>query len=243
MLAAYDLALRTPTPIAGSHSTYEWTPDGKRVYFTMAGASHKLLVQRADGSDSSSVMYTAAGESVHEFVMSPDQRSLLIVVGRGLGKFDIMMAAIHGDTTLRPFQVTAANELLPTFSADGHWVAFVSDASGRNEVYVSAFPGPGGRVLVSENGGNEPVWSHAGRTLYYRSGRRMIAATMDAAGGAVTRRTTLFEGDFQGNCDIRCYDVAPDDKQFVMGRLKTKPDIVIWTNWLDELRAKMRAPQ
>ena len=109
------------------------------------------------------------------------------------------------------------------------------------------FPGPGGRVRISDDGGSEPVWSHSGRRLFYRSDRRMIEvsfADWQAVGSlAITGRTTLFEGDYEPSPVsplLTSYDVASDDKHFVMlRRVGNAPDIVIWTNWLDELRTKM----
>jgi serine/threonine-protein kinase len=137
---------------------------------------------------------------------------------------------------------------MPRFSYDGRWVAYVSDESGRYEIYVRPFPGPGGRVRVSDDGGSEPVWSHSGRRLFYRSHRRLIEvsfADWQSGGGlAITGRTTLFEGDYQQSVlgrTFTSYDVAPDDKHFVMlRRAGNAPDIVVWTNWLDELRVKTR---
>ena len=248
-LATYNVTLRTSSPLGRPRPFYEWTPDGKRVFFPSRFAGSAVEWQQSDGSDSATTIINLPGRAIHDVVMSPDGRSLVMTTGIGPGELDIMTVATRGDTTVRPFAATPANELMPSFSYDGRWVAYVSDESGRNEIYVRPFPGPGGRVRISDDGGREPVWSHSGRRLYYRSGRRLIEVSFGdwQSGGAlaIAGRTTLFEGDYQSNPmtpTYTSYDVAPDDKHFVMLRRagNARPDIVIWMNWLDELRARTR---
>ena len=70
---------------------------------------------------------------------------------------------------------TPLNECGPQFSPDGHWLAYVSDESGRSETYVQPYPGRGGQRLISTDGGTEPVWNRNGRELFYRSGNKMMA--------------------------------------------------------------------
>ena len=246
-LVMYDVTLRTSSPLGPPRRSYEWTPDGKRVFFPLRNAP-TVEWQESDGSDSATTIINLPGRAIHDAVMSPDGRSLVMTTGVGQGELDIVTVATRGDTTVRPFAATPANEFMPRFSYDGRWVAYVSDESGRYEIYVRPFPGPGGRVRVSDDGGSEPVWSHSGRRLFYRSHRRLIEvsfADWQSGGGlAITGRTTLFEGDYQQSVlgrTFTSYDVAPDDKHFVMlRRAGNAPDIVVWTNWLDELRVKTR---
>ncbi len=73
---------------------------------------------------------------------------------------------------------TRATETNPTFSRDGRWLAYVSNESGTNEVYVRPFPGPGRKLQVSTDGGSDPVWSRNGRELFYWRGDAMMAATI-----------------------------------------------------------------
>ena len=247
-LTTYDVTLRTSSPLGRPRPAYEWTPDGKRVYFPSSYAASAVEWQQSDGSNSPDTITNLSGRPVHDVVMSPDGRSLVMTTGAGPGALDIVAVDTRGDRTVRLFAATPANEFMPRFSYDGRWIAYVSDESGRNEIYVRPFPGPGGRVRISDDGGSEPVWSHSGRRLFYRSDRRMIEvsfADWQRVGSlAITGRTTLFEGDYEPSPirpTLTSYDVASDDKHFVMlRRVGNAPDIVIWTNWLDELRVKTR---
>ncbi len=73
---------------------------------------------------------------------------------------------------LQPFLQAAFNENAPRFSPDGHWLAYASDETGHFEVYVQPYPGPGGKLQISADGGMEPMWNPNGRELFYRSGRK-----------------------------------------------------------------------
>jgi serine/threonine-protein kinase len=114
----------------------------------------------------------------------------------------------------------------------------VSDASGRHEVYVDSFPGPGARFEISTGGGSEPVWSPDGRELFYRDGDRLMAVTV--GGGPVLAPATprlLFDGPYVRSLGpYPNYDVAPDGRRFLM----IKPaapvaprQIEVVLHWLD----------
>ena len=147
------------------------------------------------------------------------------------------------ERTATPLLQTSFDELAPRVSPTGRWLAYVSNETGQFEVYVRAFPGPGGRVQVSSDGGTEPAWAPDGRRLYYRSGGRFLAATLATAPAlAVTRRDTLFEDRSAADIYHAEYDVLPDGKHFVVLRPAAEsPEIVVVLNWLTELRARMNA--
>jgi hypothetical protein len=87
-----------------------------------------------------------------------------------------------------------ANERAVAISADGHWLAYVSDESGRDEVYVRSFPAPNGAVQISTGGGREPRWSSNGREVFYRGARGMVATSVRTAPGLeVISREVLFD--------------------------------------------------
>jgi Tol biopolymer transport system component len=87
----------------------------------------------------------------------------------------------------QPFLQTQANEFAAQFSPDGRWLAYVSDESGRNEIYVQPYPGTGGKWQLSTNGGTEAVWNRNGRELFYRSGNAMMAVEITSQPGFVPR--------------------------------------------------------
>jgi serine/threonine-protein kinase len=126
-----------------------------------------------------------------------------------------------------------------SFSPDGQWIVYVSDESGRREVYVRPFPGPGRRIQISTDGGGFPVWSPSGRDIFYLIGQKVMAVEVETqpAFQAGTPRL-LFEGSHEVQI-MRSYDVTPDGQRFVMIQpgartLPTQLNVVL--NWFEELR-------
>jgi len=123
-----------------------------------------------------------------------------------------MALPLFGERRPRQFLLTPSRESEPAFSPDGRWIAYRSDESGRLEIYVTPYPGPGGRWQISTQGGTEAVWARDGRELFYRSGDKMMSVAVDA--GREFRAGTprlLFEGRYHDT-----YDVAPDGQRFLM---------------------------
>jgi serine/threonine-protein kinase len=136
---------------------------------------------------------------------------------------------------------TAANERAPRFSRDGNWIAYVSDATGRDEVYLRPYPGPGASMPVSTSGGVEPVWSRNGRELFYRNGHQMLAVSVNTAGVLVLGEPrVLFESPFdQEAVGVANYDVAADGR-FIMVAApsadgEASSELAVVENWVQEL--------
>jgi Tol biopolymer transport system component len=120
------------------------------------------------------------------------------------------------DRTPRPFLTSPADEAAPAFSPDGRWLAYVSNESGRNEVYLTLRSGTERARRISTDGGSEPVWAPDGRELFYREGRRMMGVAIDKAERGIGRPQIVFEGDFaRGTIDAPNYDAMADGR-FVM---------------------------
>jgi serine/threonine-protein kinase len=156
---------------------------------------------------------------------------------------DIYYRSLAGDTTPHPVAASAAIENMQRLSPDGRWVAFTTDESGRNEVVVQPFPGPGGRIQVSASGGTEPVWSRDGRRLFYRGSGRLMAATIRpgpafvvASRDAVLEDPYVFAGNPHAN-----YDVMPDGRHFIFLQGATTGEMMVVSNWESVLRARMGA--
>jgi eukaryotic-like serine/threonine-protein kinase len=135
------------------------------------------------------------------------------------------------------------NEGVPQFSPDGNWVAYVSDESGREEIYVTAYPGPAKKMPISTDGGKEPVWNPNGRELFYRSGSKMMA--VDIATQPVFARSRpreLFRGDYVPMAGPGSnYDVSLDGRRFLMIQRSARENatpiqIVVVLNWFEELK-------
>ena len=112
----------------------------------------------------------------------------------------------------------AFNESVPRFSPDGRWLAYISNESGRFEIYVQPYPGPGGKWQISTDGGTEPVWNPNGRELFYRSGDKMMAVDIATQPSFVAGKPRmLFEGPYVPTpLTIPNYDVSPDGQRFLM---------------------------
>jgi len=154
---------------------------------------------------------------------------------------------MEGDRKPRPFLATQFNEMWPDLSPDGRWLAYKSDESGRYEIYVQPFPGPGGKWQVSTDGGDRPIWARNGRELVYRSGRRLMAVevTTSPTFRAGTPKA-LFDWPFfrPTRGDLPWFDAAPDGQRFLMTKFPeaqaTVPQLHVVMEWFEEL--KRRAP-
>jgi eukaryotic-like serine/threonine-protein kinase len=225
-----------------------WSPDGKRIAYWVGngGLGSSIFWQLADGSGGRERL--TPGDTNHFPVSwSPDGRFLAFVQNDPVTKRDIWMLRLS-DRSAQPFLRTPFNEAAPSFSPDGRWLAYASDESGRPEIYVQPFPGPGGKWLVSSEGGTEPMWNPKGRELFYRSGNKMMAvdvATQPSFSAGKPR--ALFEGGYanykwpQANI---AYGVSPDGQRFLMtnqsGEAPAPTQINVVLNWFEEL--KRRAP-
>ncbi len=150
----------------------------------------------------------------------------------------------QGSTNPSPFLVTPVDESAPAFSPDGHFLAYVSDESGRPEVFVQPYPGPGGRWLISTDGGSDPMWSAGGREILYRRGDDIVAVPVQTtpafSAGAPQR---VFDGRFEASDAARNYDVSGDGRRFVMVRSEESElplQFHAVFNWFAELQR--RAP-
>ena len=175
-----------------SNERAEWSPDGRRVLFRSDRDGRTAIWWRpADLSAEASVLLSGNRLDVFEAVMSPDARSLVFQLDTGGA--DLYYRSMAGDTSPKPIANSqTAIETMPRLSPDGRWVAFTTNESGRDEVVVQPFPGPGGRVQVSTAGGTEPVWSRDGRRLFYRGERELMAAVIRPGPGfTVAARDTV----------------------------------------------------
>jgi hypothetical protein len=150
------------------------------------------------------------------------------------------------DRKAQPFLQTRFNEQSPQFSPDGRWLAYTSDESGRNEIYVQPYPGPGGKWQISTEGGTEPVWNRNGREFFYRSGDKMMAVDIATQPSfAAGKPRMLFEGKYTPTAaTFPYYDVSPDGQRFLMlkpvesqASAPTQMNVVL--NWFEELKQKV----
>ena len=202
----------------GEDETPVWTPDGQWIVYTSTRADHPRAIfrRRADGGTAEELLWSGEGH-VHLGGFTPDGRTLVLAVMEGANFY--LGTLSLGDGQIRPLLTDQSNKIEPALSPDGRWLAYVSDETGRPEVYVQAFPTLGARYPVSTSRGREPVWSRDGRRLFYRAGGRLMA--VDVRGGAsfsASVPTPLFDDRFlstMGDTHIN-YDVTPDGLRFLM---------------------------
>lgn len=112
--------------------------------------------------------------------MSADGRFMVFKVdGPGGNNDDIWYVDLQGDSVPRPFLSTEFDEEGIGISPDGRWLAYESDESGRDQVYVRSFPGGGARIPISLDGGSDPIWANSGVELFYMNGSRELVAADD----------------------------------------------------------------
>ncbi|HXP81743.1 MAG TPA: protein kinase [Verrucomicrobiae bacterium] len=246
----YDLSRETLTRLTfegTANNAPLWTPDGKRIAFNSnnEGAGN-IFWQLADGSGGLESL-TTNGSLKAAGSWSPDGQLLAYHEVNPTTQRDIWVLRIS-DHKAQPFLRTRFDEAEPRFSPDGRWLAYISDESGRYEIYVQPYPGPGGKWQISTEGGTEPVWNPNGRELFYRSGDKMMAVDIATQHGfsAGTPRM-VFEGQYEkAPFPISNYDVSPDGQRFLMlkpvDQAQAAPtQINVVLNWFEELKQKVPA--
>ncbi|MCH7876484.1 MAG: serine/threonine-protein kinase [Gemmatimonadetes bacterium] len=241
----YDLVQRTLTRMTfeGDNRYPFWSVDGTRIGFSSAreGGERGLYWLPADGSGTAELLYAIEGAQVWEASWMPDGQSL-IVRQSDQGIRNIYAVPLAGGEEPRPLMQTEFNERSPMVSPDGGWLAYVSNESGRDEVYVRPLPGPGGKRQISTDGGTEPLWSLDGTELLYRGndGNLYAVAIRTTPALSVGQRTVLFEDQHVRQSQHTNYDLNPRDGRFVMIKGSAEPtNLVVVLNWYEELRARM----
>jgi Tol biopolymer transport system component len=221
-----------------------WTPDGRRVaYQSTKEGPQNIFWQRADGSGQPERLTTS--EHAHApRSFSPDGQLLAFSDVAPATGFDIWVLRMS-DHKAQLFLQTMFNEAAPSFSPDGRWLAYISDASGRYEIYVQPYPGPGGKYEISTEGGTEPVWNPNGKELFYRSGDKMMAVDITTQPSfAAGKPKMLFEGSYVATTLTQpLYSVSPDGQRFLMRKYEqsssTLTQVVVVQNWFEELKQKV----
>ena len=226
------------------HTTAAWLPDGSHLAMEggLEGAA-RLFLKAADGSGTVRQLIERRAASVAACSFSPTGRLLLFTEETEKTGTDILILPLSGGGAPAPLAATAAQEDGAQFSPNGRFVAYSSDASGRVEVYVAAFPRPGDTWQVSQEGGREPRWSRDGRELFYFDRDNwLVAAAVETIPSRfeVTGTRRLFQVPSRGSEFNWRYDVFPDGEHFLVGTPAdddTLSPITLVTDWTRKVKA------
>jgi serine/threonine protein kinase len=241
----------------GQSNTYPvWAPDGKHlVYVSKPESRYIIWWSRADGAGQARKLFETP-DAVSTTSFSPDGRHLAYqAIGNGTGgdlwtlPLDLKDPENPQPGTPEVFLQTPRSEVQPRFSPDGRWIAYGANDSGRNEIYVRPFPGPGGKWVISSEGGQHPVWSRAGHQLFYeKPDGGLVAVDYEV------HDDTFVPGQRHPFAESRRlvtgvgpnYDISLDGKRIV-GKIsdvvqkdpREHAHIVVLMNFFDELRRKL----
>ncbi|MEP7326040.1 MAG: protein kinase [Gemmatimonadota bacterium] len=229
-----------------------WSHDGREILFVSDRSGARALYrQRADGSGAAQLLATDP-RGLRSGFESPDGRWLVLRSMEGtVGRGDILGLRIGVDTAPVPLVATPFRERDPALSPDGRWLAYASDETGQFEVYVRPFPDvQAGKWQVSTGGGTGPRWGHRGNELFYRDmAQDMIAVHVvgQPAFSIVGRQRLFSAASYFSTLDQVLYDVAPDDRRFLMlhvgsesGTGSNAGRLILVQNFLAELRKAVR---
>jgi serine/threonine protein kinase len=219
----------------GNHITFGSVRDGSRI--------PKVYWKAADGIGEATMLVEGEHPRFPR-AWSPDGGTLAIVEWHPDTMRDILVLDAEGSGDVVPLIATPFDEFAPLFSPDGRWLAYVSDESGRYEVYVESVPRGRGRWLVSSGGGIEPLWSPDGRELFYRNGDELLAVPVQSTPTfSVGAPRVLFERRLKnGIYGTLSYDITDDGREFLM--IERQVELVpnrlhVVLNWDEELRRKI----
>jgi Tol biopolymer transport system component len=181
-----------------------------------------------------------------EVALSHDGEWLVVRSLETGGAWNLRVRRVHGDTALMPLVVGKNITSEVALSPDGRWLAYASDATGREEIYVTPLPAGHAVHMVSREGGTEPRWAHSGRELFFKSDNWLMAVPVRTRPTftAGTPRRLFSVAGYRAARNRQEYDVAPDDRHFVMIRdlaADARGNVVYVEHWFAELAAKVRA--
>jgi serine/threonine-protein kinase len=242
----YDLDRSTLTRLSfeGDSHAPAWSADGRHVYAGVEGEVMRSIYRMpVDGSAPQELLWKGDGPELPGRGRA-DGSMIPFTEDNVRGDSDIWVLSLGDEPKAQPFLQTPFNEEAPALSPNGGWIAYASDESGSNEIYMRPYPGPGAKIQVSTDGGDGPLWSGDGKALFYSRGRAMITVEVTTDPNLrVGAPSKLFEvpyflQDFTVN-----YDVAPDGQSFLMVKPRAHTgatrELHIVLNWFEELKAKV----
>lgn len=225
-----------------------WTPDGERIIYATETPVFSLFWRRADGSAAPEPLVVNPFDN-YPFSFTADG-SRLLFESNTLPESSIRSVTLDGSGSVETIHAPAAGALAsPQLSPDGRLLAFTSQQSGREEVYVASWPGMENRQTVSLDGGTEPRWTKGGRELVFRHGTAFLALTVDPESSELGTPRVLFNAPMVGSeaslpstvydqPSRTTYDVTADGERFIMATRppeRTPRRVMVITNFFEVL--------
>ena len=212
-----DQGTFAPLTFEGTSRRPFWSPDGSEVGFTSArGGEYAAYARSPDFGGEARLLRAAEDAPIQEALWTPDGQWLVYRRGT-IGVGGLYYARPHPDSA--SVLILEAEEFVafaPAISPDGRWLAYTSSESGRREIYVRPFPGPGGRIQLSREGGQGPVWGRDGGTLFYRASTGFwVVATVRSDPDPVVESREQFASwqGFANPTSTQQFDIAPDGQR------------------------------
>ena len=210
---AYDFERGVMTRITNdglSHGPI-WSPDSKYLAFRSWKAEMMTMWRIPSDRSGPAERLTNVGKRQSVVSFSPDGDYLLFdQADDRANSVDVWVLPMRGDRTPKPFVSSRAVEGSAKFSPDGKWVAYCSTESGRAEVFIQPWPGPGPKIQISSDGGADPIWRRDGKELFYRNGDKMMAVTIDMGPPLrAGRPVQLWEGPYSQGMSSSCGPPGP----------------------------------
>jgi serine/threonine-protein kinase len=243
----YTFARGTYTRLTFSlvNATPIWSADGREVYFSALDTKtlrSRVMKTSADGGREPTTIATTEGRMYLKCLSSDASWAVVDYIAFGGMRANVGRLALREGAKVEPIVETKADEYAGMVSPDGRFLAYQSDEGGQYEVYVRELAASGGRWQVSNAGGEEPMWSHDGRTLFFRAeGRLMRVAVQGGSTFTDGVPTQMFDHIYNLRSDTGVsYDPHPDGTRLLMMRradASTRGSIRVMTGWFDTLRA------
>jgi Tol biopolymer transport system component len=242
-----DLLRNTKTRLTFGSSTQTspvWSADGKTVFYrsNVKGPFH-IYAKTADGSGAEQTVLEGNTAFEAPESSSPDQRYLAYRrAGDPSTTAAIWALPLFGDRKPFPVVQTEFNQGGAVVSPDGKWLAYDSDATGRFEAYITAFPGAGAKWQVSTGGGLSPKWRRDGKEVFFLDvSDNVLAVDVNTLGNTVRLGTphVLFHSAEGQTMQGGAYDVTADGKKFIVNDADVKEDsqpLTLVQNWTAELK-------
>ncbi len=217
-----------------------WTPNGSGVTFN-SGSAAPFSIRWTTGDGTSEVKTLLPSEyPIFPAAWSPEGNQL--VFQEDSPNPNLFVADVRDGGSRTALLETDFSEQSATLSHSGEWLAYVSDRSGSDEVYVRPFPGPGAEQVISRGGAEEPVWGPDDTELFYRSNDTfLMVAVLQTEPFQVRSREVVFADQrFWRGPERAHYDIHPDGQRFLMLNMLSsegpRPKINVVLNWFEELK-------